>query len=272
MTLKLNGLSASDFFDPEDLKELNRLQSIPGVKKFIAETISTIREKYTSIEMYGDGINVSENSYSELYNILAETATTLNCQNTPNFSITWGYDISMGTEGAKSPRISSLSGAIDLLDEDELRFLLGHEIGHIMAGHKPFHNLLITLYTPLIKMVPNAEVWLATLRPLLLQWYRTSDYTADRAGLLACQDIDVALRCMTKMSGIPKKYYGSIKSESILRQAIEFERKNRGLAEGVIQNLSINTACAPWMVVRAAKLYKWYQSGEYTNIINHHAI
>ena len=222
--------------------------------------------------MYGDGINITADGYPELHNLLVSVANTLGNDYVPNFSMTWGYDISMGTEGAKSPRITALSGAIDLLDNDEIRFLLGHEIGHIIAGHKPYHNVLITLYTPLIKMVPNAEIWLSILRPMLLQWYRTSDYTADRAGLLACQDINVALKTMIKMSGIPKKYYETIKPETIIKQAVEFNRKNQGLAEGLRQNLSINTACAPWMVVRAAKLYQWYKSGEYTEIINTHAI
>ena len=74
------------------------------------------------------------------------------------------------------------------------------------------------------------------------------------------------------MSGIPTKYYDSIRPETIIKQAVEFNRKNQGLAEGLIQNLSINTACAPWLVIRAAKLYQWYQSGAYTEIINKHAI
>ncbi len=272
MIVSLKGLDPQEFYDSEDLKGLKRLEAVPGIKKFLAETISNLREKFTSIEMYGDGINITEDGYPELHNLLTNVANTLGNDCTPNFSMTWGYDISMGTEGAKAPRITALSGAIDLLDNDEIRFLLGHEIGHIMAGHKPFHNVLITLYTPLMKMVPNAEIWLSVLRPLLLQWYRTSDYTADRAGLLACQDINIAFKTMIKMSGIPKKYYDSIRPETIIKQAIEFNRKNQGLAEGLIQNLSINTACAPWLVIRAAKLYQWYQSGAYTNIINKHAI
>ena len=272
MRVKLKGLSAKDFIHPEDEKGIKSMDAVPGLKKFLAETISNLREKFTSIEMYGDGINVSEGSYRELYSLLKEATSILENEKIPDFSLSWSYDISMGSEGAKNPRITALSGAIDLLEEEELLFLLGHELGHIMAGHKPYHNLLITFYTPLMKMVPNAEIWLSVLRPLLLQWYRTSDYTADRAGLLVCQDINVALRTMVKMAGRPQKYYEEIKPESFLKQAIAFERKNQGLADGLIQNLSINTACAPWMVMRAAKLYSWYKSGEYTEIINIHAI
>ena len=179
MKVALKGLTPQDFYHPEDLKGLKRLEAVPGIKRFLAETISNLREKFTSIEMYGDGINISQDVYPELFEILVSVSRTLGREEVPNFSLTWGYDISMGTEGAKSPRITALSGAIDLLEGDEISFLIGHEIGHIMAGHKPFHNVLITLYTPLMKMVPNAEIWMSLLRPMLLQWYRTSDYTAD---------------------------------------------------------------------------------------------
>lgn len=272
MKVRLKALSADEFYDPDDLKGLKRLQAVPGIQKFVTETISNIREKYTSIEMQGDGINVTQEGYPHLFNLLEEVSYTLDIPDIPSFSLACGYDISIATEGAKTPRITALSGAIDLLEDDELKFLLGHELGHIMAGHKPFHNVLITLYTPLMNMIPNAEVWLSLLRPMLLQWYRTSDFTADRAGLLACQDINVALKTMVKMSGVPKKFYDNIRPEIFLKQAIEFEHKNRGVADGIVQNLSINTACAPWMVVRAAKLFQWYKGGSYTEIINNHAL
>lgn len=267
----LHGLKADSYISPEDKAGLDKLNAIPGVKKFLIDTVSMFREKVFSIEMHGDGLNITSDSYPELYNILHTAAKTLNIEKIPDFSLRWSYEISIGSEGAANPRITALNGAIDLLEDEELLFLLGHELGHLAAGHKPFQNLLITLYTPLVNQVPHANIALALLRPLMLQWYRVSDYTADRAGLLACQNIDVALRTMIKMSGLPKKYFKNIKPETILSQAIEFERKNQDLASGIIQNLTINTACAPWLVVRAAKLYSWYKSGDYLEIINKHA-
>lgn len=188
MRVKLKGLNTSDFTHPDDEKGLKRMDAVPGVKKFLAETISDLREKFTSVEMYGDGITITPNSYPEIHSLLNEASLVLGLNKTPDFSLKWSYDISLGTEGAKNPRITALSGAIDLLDNEELLFLIGHELGHIIAGHKPYHNLLITFYTPLMNMVPNAQIWLGLLRPMLLQWYRLSDFTADRAGLLVCHD------------------------------------------------------------------------------------
>lgn len=77
MSVILKGLTPQVFYHPDDLKGLKRLETIPGVKKFIADTISNLREKFTSIEMFGDGINITEDGYPELYNILYSVVQTL---------------------------------------------------------------------------------------------------------------------------------------------------------------------------------------------------
>ena len=264
----LNGLSAHDFIHPEDKSGLERLDAVPGMKSILAETVSNIREKFITVEIMGDGVNITQEAYPELYRRLTETSKILNIDNIPNLSTKWSYNISMTTEGVNNPRILALSGAIDILSDKELSFLLGHELGHLMAGHIPYHNLLTTLYTPLMSMVSNAEMFMAVLRPMLLKWFRLSDFTADRAGLLACQDIDIAITALAKMSGIPRKYHKNINVEAFLKQGRRFEQNNRNFADNIIQNLSINTACAPWLIVRALELYNWYISDEYRNIIN----
>lgn len=268
----LKELSVEEFLHPEDKEGLRRLDAVPGMKSFLADAISNVRERFVSVEMMGDGINITHESYPELYHILEETSKVLCIDNIPGFSTKWAYEISMGTEGVKRPRISTLSGAVDILSDKEFAFLLGHELGHLMAGHVPYHNLLITFYTPLLNSIPNAEMFLALLRPMLLQWFRLSDFTADRAGLLSCQDINVAITTLAKMSGVPRKYHNSIDVEAFLRQAERFEQNNGNLMDNIIQNLSINTACVPWLVVRAAKLYDWYKNGEYDELIKKHTI
>ena len=46
MSVILKGLTPQVFYHPDDLKGLKRLETIPGVKKFIADTISNLREKF----------------------------------------------------------------------------------------------------------------------------------------------------------------------------------------------------------------------------------
>ena len=111
----LHGLKADSYISPEDKAGLDKLNAIPGVKKFLIDTVSMFREKVFSIEMQGDGLNITSDSYPELYNILHTAAKTLNIEKIPDFSLRWSYEISIGSEGAANPRITALNGAIDLL-------------------------------------------------------------------------------------------------------------------------------------------------------------
>lgn len=69
--------------------------------------------------------------------------------------------------------------------EDELRFLIGRELGHIASGHTRFTSLMSSngRENGIIAMAFGA-------------WLRKIDYTADRVGLLCCGSLDAALRAI----------------------------------------------------------------------------
>ena len=253
---------------PEDRALRNKLDAIPKFKSFMMNTICALREKYIAIEFVGNGVHVTDSSLPELHQLLLSVCNRLGIKDIPDFSLIWGYYITAATEGASKPHITAMSGAVDVLTDEELAFMLGHEIGHQVCGHKPYHMFLESMYMPLINSVPGGEIWISLVRSTLLNWYRVSDYTADRIGLLACGDINVALRTMIKMSGIPKKYYSSINVDSFIKQAMEFDTLFSGATGTMINYVSINSAFSPWLVARAAKLYEWYKSNEYMGIVN----
>ena len=95
-----------------------------------------------------------------------------------------------------------------------------------------------------------------------------SEFTADRAGLLACQNIDAALNAILKMSGLPMKYFQHMNREMFLEQAKEFEERYSGVTDQAIKAISIIDETHPWTVMRAAELIKWYESGEYQAILD----
>lgn len=77
--------------------------------------------------------------------------------------------------------IDLTNGIINQLEPAELLYVLGHELGHALLGH---------LETP---RVENQETsGLTCLRSFALQRYE--EVSADRVGLLCCQDVHTALR------------------------------------------------------------------------------
>ncbi len=72
------------------------------------------------------------------------------------------------------------TGLIDRFDEFQIRFILGHEFGHILCEHVPFINMLSWLKRTDQEDIPYKEEALEAL----VGWSQTADLTADRAGFL----------------------------------------------------------------------------------------
>lgn len=270
MRTTIKHLTVSSIMHPEDKSTLDTLEKIPGFKTIVDKTVVNLMERYAAIEYLSDGINVSPQSQPAIYQQLREACRLLNMRKIPDCSTDWDYDISVFSVGEKKPRIVLQSGAVDLLNADELLFMLGHELGHIKCGHKTYQMLVEAIYNPALSA--ELGILMNVIKLPLLNWYRMSDFTADRIGLLCCQDIRVALSTMIKMAGLPKKYYESINIDSFIKQAQDFRKNHSDTLDEIIKFLSINAASMPWLVMRAGELYAWYTSGEYNRILNNNKI
>ena len=234
---------------------------------FLRATTSKYREAWNEVENQGEGVNITAESLPKMHNQLMEACRILNINQIPAYSTDWMYAPYHFSNGETHRRIVMMSGSADMFDENEMLFVLGHELGHQAAGHKPYHMLLETFYMPFINDGAFAA-WAAIVKLPLLEWYRISDYTADRIGLLCCQDINAALSTMIKKAGLPLKCYDDINIPAFIQQARDFDQNFTSILDKGIKALSVRSSEFPWLVVRAAKLLEWYESGEYQRIIN----
>lgn len=262
----ISGLNPRELIHPEDRKMMDRLTKIPKFTELLNNTVVKYDSIVTDVLYDGHGYSITEESAPSLYNQYKTDCEIFGIKDMPMISSMWAYLISSDTTGGKNPRISLSSGAIDLLTPAELDFLIGHELGHIIVGHKPYHVLLELLYSPLIDQVDSFSI-ASVIRMPMLEWYRISHYSADRAGLLCCQDINAAITAMIKMSGCPIKYYDQIDIHSFLKQGDVFEQQNQKFLDSIMSSFILRASSMPWMVVRAKLLYDWYKSGEYSKIL-----
>lgn len=261
-------LTPADVIHPlEQSAIISILREIPGVE-YVLESVGELYGKWVAVDYLGNGVVVKRNNMPDLYDQFCEVCNIVGVKEIPDLATEWAYLISSYTVGGDKLRIVLSSGAIDLLTKDELLFLMGQEIGHIVSGHLPYHMLLELLYTPALKD-PTLSTIAGIIKMPLLDWYRKSHYTADRVSLLCCQDINVALSAMMKIAGLPKKYYNTTDPKAFLLQARDFANlSNNGWATNMMSNFLLRSASLPWMVDRAKMLTDWYESGEYQKILD----
>lgn len=264
----LAGLEPVSYEHPFDKAALKALKAIPAFDKVTNFVLNWAYIKWHLIELQGSNFRVTRDSCPDLYKLAKEVGRRLDIRDFPKIYTQWGYFINAYTAGYDDNVLLVIySGAVDLLEDEELKFVVGHEMGHIKSGHNLYHYMA-SIIGGISAFIPGGQAAIAPIYATLKYWDRMSEFTADRAGLLACQDIDVAVNAILKMSGLPMKYFDKMNREAFLEQAKEFEEEFGGVTDKAIKAISILDESHPWTVMRAAELIKWEASHEYQNILD----
>jgi uncharacterized tellurite resistance protein B-like protein len=89
--------------------------------------------------------------------------------------------------------IGVTAGALEQLDDVELKSILGHELGHFLFGHNRLNALLnLNPEDPAITVLPPFG------ESLFLRWRKKAEISCDRAGLLAGGDFRASARALLK--------------------------------------------------------------------------
>lgn len=263
----LTGLDHTQYEHPFDKAALSALESTPGlslVGNFI--TKHTIERIYT-VQHTGSGLKVTKDSYPKIYEYLEYACRILDIKKVPDLYLQWNYNINAQTVGSENPIIVINSGLIDLCDDDEIMFVIGHECGHIKSNHMLYH-MMAQVINMCIDMIPFGSIAAAPLQYALYYWDRMSEYTADRAGLLCCQKPTVCIRTLSKMAGVPISFHDKIDINAFISQAQDFKGLDYNALNKTIKLLAIADNSHPWTVMRAAQLLDWLQTNQPKTILN----
>jgi Zn-dependent protease with chaperone function len=246
------------FEHPSDRAALAALKAVPGVGLLTNKAVDFFN-KSDAMALLGGAILATPQSLPVIYKILEEACEILDVSPIPALYVKFG-PLESYTLGAKEPYIVLASIAVSLFTREELLFVLGHELGHIKAGHVPYHTLAKTVKDG-AAVASNITLGLsqlafdATLSPLLGFWSRRSEFTADRAGFLVCQDQEAALRALMKLSGYPPTFYKEMHTRSIVAQADRFRNQlAHHAAERFFTVSNLWSASHPYTVSRAYEL------------------
>jgi len=85
------------------------------------------------------------------------------------------------------------------VNQTELRFIIGREMGHVACGHEKWQMVLHSILKALenAKLVPDS-VKLAPFLPFF-RWAREAEMSADNAGLICCQNLPIAEQALLRL-------------------------------------------------------------------------
>src|SRR6058998_2633849 len=178
---------------PADRAALQTLRSVPGFDEVVKKIYGLIGERGVRLIFQADAVRVGPKHFPKLHSLFAEVRTTLDWPRETQLFVSQTPFANAGAFGMDDPFIIINSGAMTLLDNDEMRSLLGHELGHVMSGHALYHTVLILILNFSFAALPFlAGIALLPIQIALLEWFRKSELSSDRAGLLATQDPNAA--------------------------------------------------------------------------------
>ena len=259
------GISPRAYEHPADRGALAVLRAVPAVAPILKAVAGAFTERGERLLQVASSVRVGPKQYPQLDRIRNEVAATFDLDEAPELFVERSAQAYAYTYGIDKPFIVISTGSVDLLDNESLRFLIGHETGHVMSGHALYNTLLRRLIdlTTSFAWVPAGAIAMRAVIAALREWQRKTELSCDRAGLLACQDPQAALRTHLALAG---DLGGQVDIASFLAQAQEYEEVE-DIRDSILKLLHTETRSHPLVVVRAAELQRWSASEEYREIL-----
>jgi Zn-dependent protease with chaperone function len=263
--VRLPGISSRAYEHPADRSALVALRKLSGFDTLLRRLAGLFNDRSLRLMFLASSVRASEQQFPQLYQSLLDGCYILDLPTVPELFISQDPMVNAMALGADKPFVVITTGMVDLMDPEEIRFVIGHELGHVLSGHAVYRTMLYHLLNLVTRIA-----WLPVVLPArgviwaLEEWYRKSELSCDRAGLLAGQDIDAARRALMKTAGGSRLV--EFNSDAFHQQAREYDAVP-DVRDGLLKLLQLQGTTHPFAVIRFAELDRWADSGDYRNIL-----
>lgn len=261
------GISSRAYEHPADRSALVALRSLTGFDTVLRRMSGLISERALRLMFLGGSVRVGENQFRNLYDMVRDAAYILDFDEVPEMYVVQDPTPNAMAIGSDRPFIVLNTGLLDLLDDEELRYVIGHEVGHILSGHAVYRTMLeiLTSLGARLAWLPLGNIGIAAILMGLQEWQRKSELSADRAGLLAGQDPEAVKRALMKMAGGARLTEMNV--EAFHAQAREYDEAG-DVRDGLLKFLNLLRRSHPYSVVRFAEIDHWVRDGDYRRILD----
>jgi len=167
------------------------------VEEVLRKTKISSNDAYWRSSMEGHCLKVQPELLPDFYNLCQEVKKKLAFDDPVDFYITGDSTVnafSLAAEDEGQPHIINVnSGLFDLMSTEELRFVVGHELGHLINRDTALSRLIQFVFPPESKA------------PISLQYKirlheQLAELVADRYGYLASGNLNVCVTAFFKMA------------------------------------------------------------------------
>ena len=259
-------ISSRAWEHPADRVALTALRRLKGFDQVLKVLAAMLRERQHRLLYLSSSARVGPRQFPDLDELLDECVAVLDAPDKPELFVVQSQEVNAMCIGMDTPFIVITSGLYDLMSADEMRFVIGHEVGHALSGHAVYRTMSMHLLrlADTFGFIPLGGWALRAIVAALLEWQRKSELSGDRAGLLCGQDFDAAIRVEMKLAGGHR--VDKLDSQAFLAQARDYERAG-DMRDGVLKLLNLEMQTHPFSVLRAAALTQWVDSGDYGAIL-----
>jgi Zn-dependent protease with chaperone function len=270
--IRLTGIDPTTFQHSADREALRKLDNLPGMQSLLRKASGGYVEDVLRMLNVSQNIRVTPKQFPQVHELFRDACEILDIQQLPEIYISTAYIPNAFTFGMEKYSVTLLSGVLDLLNEEELLFVIAHELSHIKCNHMMYKTLLYLLTyvgTEIFGMVFKvAAITFFPIEMALRSWERKAEFSCDRGGLLVVQNPEIAKTTMAKLSGFSKSLKTHVNIDEILKQADELKDMDEQMFVRVMKMYHTAFRSHPFPVIRIKELHNWSQSNQYRRILS----
>ena len=265
----LRGLKVEDFEHSGEKVAMAVLRKIPLLDVVLSKYMDMQIQISLFAEASGNYFRITEKTNPRVYGLYKKALARLDMPKEYPLFCKLGYDYNAMTTGIDEPFIILHSSMIANCSDEELLFVIGHELGHSKCGHLLYYSLAMNMNTVLAKIGGLATTAAVGIQYAILDWHRKAEFSADHAGLIAAASIDGAVGTMCKLLGhSPDIPDVDCSVDKIIKQVDDFQMDTADLVGKLLYVSYTAQASHPWGIQRLKEIKDWHDSGAYAQVVS----
>jgi Zn-dependent protease with chaperone function len=262
---RLTDISPKAYEHPADRAATAALASVPMLDQVVRKLIEFGYERALRQAYLGASVRLGPDQLPEVWNVYTQVLATLDMPDVYDLYITQQPVANAMAIGSEKPIIVMNSGLVNLLDEEELRTVLAHEVAHILSDHVLYRTGLEILLRLTVGRLPLlAGLPLMAVRMALLEWSRAAELSCDRAAALVTRDPLIVCRTLMRLTGGAAS--SGLNLDAYLKQASEYREGGKGLDR--VQRLWLELGVTHALPVRRVhEVMEWVRGGDFDRVV-----